>query len=73
MKAFRESLTTLPDSLPDTYRANFTEEIMKNVFGESRRTELTISEDDLNLRRSERGLSNMDNHNNTHCGTSSDL
>jgi hypothetical protein len=48
----------LPQSLPDTLTAPFNEEILKNVFNPTKRSELCIDEEDiLSIKRSDRGFS----------------
>jgi hypothetical protein len=48
----------LPQSLPETLTAPFNEEILKNVFNPTKRSELCIDEEDiLSIKRSERGFS----------------
>lgn len=48
----------MPQSLPDTLTAPFNEEILKNVFNPTKRSELCIDEEDiLSIKRSERGFS----------------
>jgi hypothetical protein len=48
----------LPQSLPETLTAPFNEEILKNVFNPTKRSELCIDEEDiLSIKRSDRGFS----------------
>jgi hypothetical protein len=48
----------LPQSLPETLTAPFNEEILKNVFNLTKRSELCIDEEDiLSIKRSDRGFS----------------
>ena len=56
LKVFSESITNLPEQIPDPFKTLFTDEILKNLFNEQRRNELSINEDDI-VRRSDRGMS----------------
>ena len=48
----------MPQSLPETLTAPFNEEILKNVFNPTKRSELCIDEEDiLSIKRSDRGFS----------------
>jgi hypothetical protein len=48
----------LPQSLPETLTAPFNEEILKNVFNPTKRSDLCIDEEDiLSIKRSDRGFS----------------
>jgi hypothetical protein len=48
----------LPDSLGDEFKSRFSDELVRNVFREAKRTELCLNEADIiSLSRSERGMS----------------
>jgi hypothetical protein len=48
----------LPDQISDEFKTNFSEEILKNVFNDAKRTELCLHEADVLLENSsDRGLS----------------
>ena len=52
------SQESLPLTLPETLSSPFNDEILKNVFNPSKRSELCIDEEDiLSIQRSERGFS----------------
>ena len=58
LKIFNEGLSHLPEKMPESFSKLFTSEMMKNVFNETRRFELSLKEEDVLLaKRSDRGMS----------------
>ena len=61
MNIFQDGLGHLPETISTTFKGLFSDEIIKNVFNETRRVELSLKEEDILLlsqsRKSERGFS----------------
>ena len=58
MKIFTEGLTHLPEQISENFTSQFSDEILKNVFNETRRYELSLKEEDILLsKKSDRGFS----------------
>lgn len=58
LKIFSDGLSHLPETMPESFSKLFTSEMMKNVFNETRRFELSLKEEDVLLaKRSDRGMS----------------
>ena len=59
LRIFNQGLGHLPDQMSETFKAQFSDEIIKNVFNDVRRFELSLKEEDIIQisKRSDRGLS----------------
>lgn len=58
LKIFNEGLGNLTDKISESFKNQFTEEIIKNVFNDTRRYELSLKEDSIiKAKKSDRGFS----------------
>lgn len=57
MQIFTNGMTSLPETMSEAFSAQFSQEILKNVFNERRRYDLSVNEADMLSAKNDRGLS----------------
>jgi len=57
MQIFTNGVASLPETMSEAFTAQFSAEILKNVFNERRRYDLSVNEADMLSAKNDRGLS----------------